>query len=103
MSAPPQEQGAPIEDRRQLVEYLESGCKPVADWRIGTEHEKFAFTRDDLKPLPYEGERSIRRLLETLAERFGWQPVLEEGRPVALLKEGCSITLEPGGQFELSG
>ncbi|MEX2629817.1 MAG: glutamate--cysteine ligase [Tistlia sp.] len=103
MSAPPQEEGAPIEDRRQLVEHLESGCKPREAWRIGTEHEKFAFTWDDLKPLPYEGERSIRRLLERLAEDFGWQPVFEDGRPLALLKEGCSITLEPGGQFELSG
>ncbi len=103
MSAPPQEKGAPIEDRRQLVEYLESACKPRDEWRIGTEHEKFAFTWDDLKPLPYEGPRSIRTLLETLSERFGWQPVYEDGKPLALLKEGCSITLEPGGQFELSG
>jgi glutamate--cysteine ligase len=103
MSAPPQEQGAPIEDRRQLVEHLEAGCKPRPDWRIGTEHEKFAFTWDDLKPLPYEGERSIRELLEALERQFGWQPVYEDGRPLALLKDGCSITLEPGGQFELSG
>lgn len=103
MSAPPQEQGAPIEDRRQLVEHLEAGCKPRPDWRIGTEHEKFAFTWDDLKPLPYEGERSIRGLLEALQGQFGWQPVYEDGRPLALLKDGCSITLEPGGQFELSG
>ncbi|SMF39425.1 glutamate--cysteine ligase [Tistlia consotensis] len=103
MSAPPQEKGAPIEDRRQLVEHLESAGKPRANWRIGTEHEKFAFSRDDLKPLPYEGARSIRTLLEVLTERFGWQPVFEGGKPLALLKDGCSITLEPGGQFELSG
>ena len=59
MSAPPQEKGAPITDRRQLIEYLEAGCKPKPDWRIGTEHEKFGYTQDDLRPLPYEGERGI--------------------------------------------
>ena len=63
MSAPPQEMGAPITDRRQLVEYLEAGCKPKPDWRIGTEHEKFGYTHEDLRPLPYEGERGIRALL----------------------------------------
>jgi glutamate--cysteine ligase len=71
MSAPPEAQGAPITDRRELVAYLEAGCKPKVDWRIGTEHEKFGYTRDDLRPLPYEGERGIRALLEGLATRFG--------------------------------
>ena len=103
MSAPPAGQGAPVESRAQLVEYLAAGCKPRAAWRIGTEHEKFGFTRDDLRPLAYEGERGIRALLEGLARRFGWRPVLENDRPIALLKDRCSITLEPGGQFELSG
>jgi glutamate--cysteine ligase len=103
MAAPPQAQGAPITDRRQLIEFIEAGCKPKAAWRIGTEHEKFGFTRDDLRPLPYEGERGIRALLEGLAQRFGWQTVEEQGRPIALSKAGASVTLEPGGQFELSG
>ena len=103
MSAPPEEQGAPITDRRDLVAHLEGGCKPKADWRIGTEHEKFVFTTGDLRPLPYEGRASIRALLEGMAERFDWTPVLEDGRPIALKKGKCSITLEPGGQFELSG
>src|SRR5699024_326350 len=71
--------------------------------RIGTEHEKFAFTREDLRPVPYEGEASIRAVLEGLAERFDWMPVEEDGKIIALSKEGCGITLEPGGQFELSG
>ena len=79
MSAPPQAKGEPITDRRQLIEYLEAGCKPKGDWRIGTEHEKFGYTHDDLRPLPYEGERSVRALLEGLAARFGWQPLLEDG------------------------
>jgi glutamate--cysteine ligase len=103
MSAPPQAKGAPITDRRQLIEFLEGGCKPKPEWRIGTEHEKFGYTHDDLRPLPYEGERGIRALLEGLAREFGWQTVAEQGRPIALQKEGASVTLEPGGQFELSG
>jgi glutamate--cysteine ligase len=103
MSAPPQEKGAPITDRRQLVEFLEDGCKPKPAWRIGTEHEKFAYTQDDQRPLPYEGERSIRALLEGLAREFGWETVEEHNRPIALRKGDASVTLEPGGQFELSG
>ena len=103
MSAPPSGPSEPIADRRQLAAYLEAGCKPRHAWRIGTEHEKFGFTRDDLRPLPFEGPRGIRALLEGLAARFGWEPVLEEGLPIALRKAGCNITLEPGGQFELSG
>jgi glutamate--cysteine ligase len=103
MSAPPSGSSEPITDRRQLAAYLEAGCKPRSAWRIGTEHEKFGFTRDDLRPLPFEGPRGIRALLEGLAARFGWEPVLEEGQPIALKKAGCNITLEPGGQLELSG
>ncbi len=103
MSAPPQGKGEPIADKRQLVEYLEQGAKPRADWRIGTEHEKFAFRTADLRPLPYEGPDGIRALLEGLAREFGWRPVLEGDLPIALVKDGGSVTLEPGGQFELSG
>ncbi len=103
MSAPPEGKGQPIGDKRQLVEYLLQGSKPRADWRIGTEHEKFAFRTSDLRPLPYEGQDGIRALLEGLAREFGWRPVLEGGLPIALVKDGSSVTLEPGGQFELSG
>ena len=103
MSAPPGAKGAPVTDRRELIAYLEEGAKPKEAWRIGTEHEKFGFTLDDLRPLPYEGRASIRALLEGLAERFEWTPVLEDGRPIALTKDDCSVSLEPGGQFELSG
>ena len=93
---------APISSARELVAYLEEGCKPRADWRIGTEHEKIGYRTDDLTPVPYDGERGIRALLEGL-QRFGWAPVLEAGRPIALARENQSITLEPGGQLELSG
>ncbi|MEO1191309.1 MAG: glutamate--cysteine ligase [Pseudomonadota bacterium] len=104
MAAPPSETAAePIETKAQLVAYLEGGNKPPEDWRIGTEHEKFGFTWGDTRPLPYDGPASIRALLEGLARNFGWDAVSEKGNPIALTKEGCSITLEPGGQFELSG
>jgi glutamate--cysteine ligase len=103
MSAPPESQGEPITDRRQLVAFIEAGGKPKADWRIGTEHEKFGYTHGDLRPLAYEGERSVRALLEGLAAQFDWRAINEQGRPIALQKGGASVTLEPGGQFELSG
>ena len=103
MSGPSDASSEPISDRRQLVAFLEAGCKPRDAWRIGTEHEKFAFRLDDLRPLPYEGDRGIGALLRGLA-RFGWQPVEESGNVIALRDEdGCSVTLEPGGQLELSG
>ncbi len=102
MSAPPQSQGALITDKAQLVEYLESGCKPADAWRIGTEHEKFCYSLDDFRPLPYGGERGIRALLEGL-QRFGWAPIMEGENVIALSKNGAGVSLEPGGQFELSG
>jgi glutamate--cysteine ligase len=102
MSGPPVASGEPIASKSQLVDYLAAGCKPREAWRIGTEHEKFAFALEDLRPLPYDGARSIRAMLEGLT-RFGWQAVAEDGKPIALVKGGASITLEPGGQFELSG
>jgi len=103
MSAPPSTQGAPITDRRQLVAYLESGNKPAEAWRIGTEHEKFAYRVADLRPLPYEGPDGIGELL-TRMQRFGWQPVREGDNIIALTQDdGANITLEPGGQVELSG
>jgi glutamate--cysteine ligase len=93
-----------IEDRQQLIEYLESGCKPKSEWRLGTEHEKFCFTTNDLRPLPYEGRSSIRAMLEGLSNQFDWKPIKEQGKLIALLNDsGASITLEPGGQLELSG
>jgi len=93
-----------VESREELVVYLESGCKPESQWMLGTEHEKFGFLMEDLRPLPYSGERGIQAILAGLAEQFDWRPVLENGLPIALLDDtGASITLEPGGQLELSG
>jgi len=102
MSGPSQVEESPITRRGQLVEYLASGAKPASAWRIGTEHEKFGFNLDDLRPLPYEGPRGIRAMLEGLAQ-FGWERVEEHGHLIALLKGLCSVTLEPAGQLELSG
>ncbi|MEQ9434808.1 glutamate--cysteine ligase [Hyphomonas sp.] len=92
-----------IESRAELVEYLAAGSKPMADWRIGTEHEKFGFIKDGLRPLPYEGTASIRAMLEGLRDTFGWEQIVEGGHLIGLKKDGASVSLEPGGQFELSG
>jgi glutamate--cysteine ligase len=99
----PQSGGGPIESFDQLAAYMESGCKPAAEFRIGTEHEKFGFLTDSLAPLPYDGPRSIRALLEGLRDRFGWTPVEEQGHLIGLTRNGANVSLEPGGQFELSG
>jgi glutamate--cysteine ligase len=94
-----------IESKDQLFGYFAKGEKPRGQWRIGTEHEKFAFLTDTLEPVPYDGPRSIRKLLEGLKERFGWQGVYEDENIIALSDPNglANISLEPGGQFELSG
>jgi glutamate--cysteine ligase len=99
----PQSGGGPIEHPDQLTEYLASGCKPKEDWRIGTEHEKFGYCKDTLRPLPYAGERSILAVLEGLRDRYGWQPVTEGDKLIGLTLNGANVSLEPGGQLELSG
>ncbi|MCI4664535.1 MAG: glutamate--cysteine ligase [Neomegalonema sp.] len=100
----PQEGGGPIEKAEELAAYLEAGCKPKERWRIGTEHEKFAFCIDSRRPLPYEnGGRSIRAALEGLRDQHGWKPVMEGDNIIGLTKNGANVSLEPGGQVELSG
>lgn len=99
----PQSGGGPIESHDQLAQLMADGCKPKSDWRIGTEHEKFGFCTDTLKPLPYDGERSIKAVLTGLQERFGWAPVEEGGKLIGLTKDGGNVSLEPGGALELSG
>ncbi|WP_151718240.1 glutamate--cysteine ligase [Gemmobacter serpentinus] len=99
----PQSGGGQIENFDQLAGMMEDGCKPRADWRIGTEHEKFGFLEGSHAPLPYEGTRSIKALMEGLRDRFGWSEVLEQGKIIGLSRKGANISLEPGGQFELSG
>ena len=93
----------PIDSKSQLIDYLASGCKPRDQWRIGTEHEKFVFCRTNLKPIPYEGEAGIRAILENLAIETGWEILRDKGLPIGLKGEGASVSLEPGGQVELSG
>ena len=94
-----------VETKCQLVDYIAAGSKPKSEWRIGTEHEKFPFLTDTLAPVPYDGPRSIKALLEGLRDRFGWTGVYEGENIIALSDpRGLgSVSLEPGGQFELSG
>ena len=95
----------PIESRRQLVEALAEGSKPRTAWRVGTEHEKFGFYLADHAPVPYEGERGICRLLQAMEGLLGWRPIEDGGKIIGLsdpIGQGA-ISLEPGGQFELSG
>lgn len=99
----PQQGGGPIEDVAQLAEYMESGSKPETDWRIGTEHEKFGYLTDSLLPIPYDGPRGIEAMLSGLRDRFGWSEVREGGHLIGLQRDGANVSLEPGGQLELSG
>ena len=95
-----------IESKNQLIDFISSGEKRIEDFKIGTEHEKFAFKLNDKKPVFYEGEGSISELLLKLVN-FGWDPIYENDKVIALSRNdkigGGSITLEPAGQFELSG
>lgn len=99
----PQSGGGPIERFEQLVELVESGSKPKSEWRIGTEHEKFGWLTDSRKPLPYGGERSVKALFDGLTARHGWEPMSEGDNVIGLRRGGATVSLEPGGQFELSG
>ena len=92
-----------VEDVDQLVTYLDDGGKDPDHWRVGVEHEKIGWWPDRGKSPTYEGERGIGQLLETLAHERGWTPSREGDAIVALKRDGASITLEPGGQMELSG
>jgi glutamate--cysteine ligase len=95
----------PIETREDLVAWFEAGSKPRSRFRIGTEHEKFVFTVEDYNPVPYEGRRGIHALLEGMQHLLGWEPIVEAGNIIGLfdVTGGGAISLEPGGQFELSG
>ena len=104
--------GAPsptIRSRDDLVAWIAAGEKPKADWLIGTEHEKFPFYTSGHGPVPYAGQHGIRALMEEMIARFGWQPITEGDNLIALRRpssEGqltATVSLEPGGQFELSG
>ncbi|OGQ24375.1 MAG: hypothetical protein A2138_27500 [Deltaproteobacteria bacterium RBG_16_71_12] len=101
--------GAPLAGVEELVEYFRAAEKPRARFRVGTEHEKFGFLRAGHRPLPYFGEPGIEALLHAIAAdpdeqtAGGWTPVFDGDHTIALVRDDASITLEPGGQLELSG
>ena len=92
-----------IENKSQLIDYIASGCKPKSEWKVGTEHEKFGFDTKTLKPLGYHQEGGIKDILNGLKDKYGWQGEYEGENIIALYRDGCSVSLEPGGQLELSG
>ncbi|MBO1081006.1 glutamate--cysteine ligase [Roseomonas haemaphysalidis] len=106
MSNPGEADLTPITDRRQLAAWFDQGSKPRSEWGIGTEHEKFGFYHDDHRAPPYDPGApragGIRQLLEGFQPK-GWAPILDAGNPIGLTRSKASISLEPGGQFELSG
>lgn len=95
----------PIEGRDDLVAWIAAGCKPRETWKAGTEHEKFPYLRADLTPVAYAGPAGIGALLEGLAARTGWEPITDGDALIGLADPtgGGAVSLEPGGQFELSG
>ena len=95
----------PVKNRDDLVDWIAKGVKPVSEFKIGTEHEKFPYYKETLQPVPYEGQNGIRALLNGMQAKTGWEPILENGNPIGLFDSinGGAISLEPGGQFELSG
>ena len=103
MSGPSSASDREIVSIAELKDWMEVGCKPPERWRIGTEHEKFGFDIATHKPLPYSGDHGIAAMLSGLSQ-FGWNKIYEGDDLIALNKpDGSSVTLEPGGQLELSG
>ena len=94
-----------IESRADLIEAMARGCKPESEWRIGTEHEKHVFHTNPLRPVAYEGPNGVRALLDGIQAETGWHPFYDGDNVIGLrnLEEVGGISLEPGGQFELSG
>ena len=95
----------PVRSTADMTAYLAEGCKPKEAFRIGTEHEKFAFFTADNSPVPYEGPRSISALLDGMQEKTAWEPIMDGENIIGLSGPNGlgAISLEPGGQFELSG
>src|SRR6202158_4849521 len=93
----------PLESRKDLIRYFEDGAKPPEKWRIGTEYEKVAVSATDGRALPFSGPRGVEEILRRLTDRYGYEPDDEHGRIISLKGERAPITIEPGGQIELSG
>ena len=94
-----------IESRADLIDVMARGSKPESEWRIGTEHEKHVFHTNPLRPVTYDGPQGIRALLDGIAAETGWHPFYDGDNPIGLRNDEVAggISLEPGGQFELSG
>ncbi len=92
-----------IEKKAKLEAYFHDAGKPRERWRVGTEYEKVGIDRNTAKAIPYFGRRGVEFILRELIERFGWEPQEQEGHIIALARGNAMITLEPGGQIELSG
>lgn len=92
-----------IEKNYELEAYFHTAGKPRAEWRVGTEYEKVGIDRSTGKAIPYFGPRGVDRILRELIDRYGWQPEEQDGNIIALSRDKAQITLEPGGQIELSG
>ncbi|MDO1581138.1 glutamate--cysteine ligase [Rhizobium oryzicola] len=95
----------PLASVAEMAEYLAKGCKPESSFRLGTEHEKFAFFRADNSPVPYFGDASISALLKGMQDKLGWEPIMDGENIIGLGEHSGmgAISIEPGGQFELSG
>ncbi|HKV55804.1 MAG TPA: glutamate-cysteine ligase family protein [Candidatus Binataceae bacterium] len=93
----------PLENKAALIHYFESGAKPQEKWRVGTEYEKVAVSARNGRALPFSGPRGVEEILRRLVDRYGFEPDDEHGRVIALRGERAPITIEPGGQIELSG
>ena len=101
MSNPGEADATPITSRDQLAAYIAEGCKPREAFRIGAEHEKFGFRRSDLVAPPYRPD-GIEAMLDGIG-RLGWEAIRDDGNVIGLKRGGASVSLEPAGQFELSG
>src|SRR3546814_13086288 len=95
----------PVTSVSELADYLASGARPKEEFRLGTEHEKFAFFQDDHSPVPYFGDASICALLKGMEAKLGWEPIIDGEHVIGLAEPSGmgAISIEPGGQFELSG
>lgn len=95
----------PLASVEEMAAYMAAGCKPKDAFRIGTEHEKFGFFTADLSPVPYAGEAGIGALLRGMRDKLGWEPIIDAGHIIGLAGDSGegAISIEPGGQFELSG
>ncbi len=95
----------PLGTLDDMAAYMDAGSKPKEKFRIGTEHEKFAFFRADNSPVPYFGEASISALLKGMQAKLGWEPIIDGENIIGLGEQSGmgAISIEPGGQFELSG